>query len=172
MVINYIRRQKNDIVCLDTIAKYLFYILIIDFALESLDQIHRIYEADESFDILKILVRGKLFFTFFIMQIGIGTLIPLSVLGFLQFKKPKEKIRKIIYLLISVCVLIGIFFMRWNVVIGGQLFSKSFYGFTSYKVNLIGGRDVLLSLLWFIVPFIILTFLLWLLPPWKKATHE
>ncbi len=171
MVINYFRKKKIDIFCLDTIAKFLFYILIIDFALESLDQIHRIYVADESFDILKLLVRGKLFFTFFIMQIGVGTFIPLSVLGFLQFKKPKERIRKFIYLFISLCVLVGIFFMRWNVVIGGQLFSKSFYGFTSYKVDLIGGKDVMFSLLWFIVPFFILAFLLWLLPPWKKAPH-
>jgi len=168
MVISYLRKQKTDILCLDTITKFLFYILIIDFTLESLDQIHRIYVADESFDILQILVRGKLFVTFFILQIGIGTLLPLGVLGYLQFKKPKEKVRKVIYFLISICVLVGIFFMRWNVVIGGQLFSKSFYGFTSYKVDLIGGRDVILSLTWFIVPFIILTFLLWLLPPWKK----
>ena len=169
MVINFVRKKKNDILCLDTIAKYLFYILIIDFTLESLDQIHRIYEADESFDILKLLVHGKLFFTFFIMQIGVGTVFPLVVMGILQFKKPSEKIRKRLYLLVSSAVLIGIFYMRWNVVIGGQLFSKSFYGFTSYKVNLIGGADVYLSLLWFIVPFFILAFLLWLLPPWKKA---
>lgn len=169
MVINYLRREKSNILTLDTIAKYLFYILIIDFALESLDQIHRIYEADESFDILKLLVRGKLFFTFFIMQIGVGVVIPLSVLGLFQFIKPKERIRKIFYFIISICVLVGIFYMRWNVVIGGQLFSKSFYGFTSYKVNLIGGMDFYLSLLWFIVPFFILAFLLWLLPPWKKA---
>lgn len=168
---NFIRKKKNDVVCLDTIAKFLFYILIIDFALESLDQIHRIYEADESFDILKILVRGKLFFTFFIMQIGVGTFIPLATLGFLQFKKPAEKIRKYIYLFISIIVLIGIFFMRWNVVIGGQLFSKSFYGFTSYKVDLVGSVDVLMAVAIFILPFLILTFLLWLLPPWKKAPH-
>jgi Ni/Fe-hydrogenase subunit HybB-like protein len=170
MCVSYFRKQKIDMNALDTIAKYLFYILIIDFTLESLDQIHRIYEADESFDILKILVRGKLFFTFFIMQIGVGVLIPGTALAFLQFKKPRERIRKILYLLISIFVLVGIFFMRWNVVIGGQLFSKSFYGFTSYKVNLIGGSDVTLSLLWFIVPFFILAVLLWLLPPWKK--HE
>ena len=86
MVVSYLRKQKIDMNALDTIAKYLFYILIIDFTLESLDQIHRIYEADESFDILKILVRGKLFFTFFIMQIGVGVVIPLATLGFLQFK--------------------------------------------------------------------------------------
>lgn len=172
MLINYIRRQKTDIFCLDTIAKYLFYILILDFTLESLDQIHRIYEADESFDILQILIRGKLFTTFFIMQIGVGTIIPLLVLGFLQFKKPAERIRKILYLMVSALVLVGIFFMRWNVVIGGQLFSKSFYGFTSYKVNLIGGKDVTLSMLWLFVPFLILAFLLWLLPPWKKHASE
>lgn len=176
MIINYVRKVKSDIICLDTIAKYLFYILILDFTLESLDQIHRIYEADESFDILSLLIRGKLFTTFFIMQIGIGTFIPLAILGFMQFKRLreriKERIRKFIYLGISIFVLMGIFFMRWNVVIGGQLFSKSFYGFTSYKVNLIGGRDVTLSLLWFVVPFIILIFLLWLLPPWKKHAED
>ncbi|MFH0999649.1 MAG: NrfD/PsrC family molybdoenzyme membrane anchor subunit [Bacteroidota bacterium] len=172
MVINYIRRRTNDMLCLDTIAKYLFYILILDFTLESLDQVHRIYEADESFDILKLLVHGKLFFTFFIMQIGLGTILPLVVLGILQFKKPKERIRRILYFITSILVLIGIFYMRWNVVIGGQLFSKSFYGFTSYKVNLIGGLDFYLSLIWFIVPFFILAFLLWLLPPWKKSQQH
>ena len=121
------------------------------------------------FDILKILVHGKLFFTFFIMQIGVGVVIPLSVLGYFQFVKTKEKIRRTLYLITSICVLIGIFYMRWNVVIGGQLFSKSFYGFTSYKVDLVAGPDFWYSLLWFVVPFGILAFLLWLLPPWKKS---
>lgn len=171
MVLNFIRKQKNDILCLDTAAKFLFYILIIDFALESLDQIHRIYEADESFDIIKLLMGSKLFFTFFVMQIFVGVFFPLTVLGFLQFVKPEEKIRKILYFVSAVAVLVGIFYMRYNVVIGGQLFSKSFYGFTSYKVDLIGGTDILLSGLLFIVPFLILAFLLWLLPPWKKAPH-
>ncbi|MFK5857610.1 MAG: polysulfide reductase NrfD [Bacteroidota bacterium] len=172
MGVTYLRKQKIDMNALDTIAKYLFYILIVDFTLESLDQIHRIYEADESFDILKILVHGKLFFTFFIMQIGVGVIIPVVTLGILQFKTPRKKIRKIIYWIISICVLVGIFYMRWNVVIGGQLFSKSFYGFTSYKVDLIGGASAWLSVLWFILPFFILAILLWLLPPWKKIKDE
>jgi len=168
MAVSYLRKQKIDMNTLDTIGKYLFYILIIDFSLESLDQVHRIYVADESFDILEILVHGKLFVTFFILQIGIGTLIPLATLAFLQFKKPSDKVRKIIYAAVSVFVLIGIFYMRYNVVIGGQLFSKSFYGFTSYKANILYDTDALLLLILFIVPFFILTFLLWLLPPWKK----
>lgn len=171
MLVSYLRKQNIDMTALDTIGKYLFYILIIDFSLESLDQVHRIYVADESFDILEILVHGKLFFTFFILQIGFGTLIPLATLAFLQFKKPSDRVRKIMYAATSILVLIGIFYMRYNVVIGGQLFSKSFYGFTSYKANVLYDTDALLSLILFIIPFGILAFLLWLLPPWKKLAH-
>jgi predicted membrane protein len=66
----------------------------------------------------------------------------------------------------------GIFFMRWNVVIGGQVFSKSFLGFQNYKPGLIGAEGFLMALIWIILPFIILAFLLWLLPPWKKQLEE
>ena len=36
--------------------------------------------------------------------------------------------------LAAALTLVGIFAMRWNVVIGGQLFSKSFLGYTTYKM--------------------------------------
>lgn len=172
MAVSFLRKQKIDMLALDTIAKYLFYILILDFTLEGLDQIHRIYEAEESFEILELLVHGKLFITFFIFQLFLGTIIPLVSLGTLQVYKPKEKTRRLIYLASSLLVLFGVFFMRWNVVIGGQLFSKSFYGFTDYKLNLIGSEGLLMSIAWVIIPFFILAFLLWLLPPWKKIHDE
>lgn len=169
MAVTWFRRQKIDMAALDSIAKFLFYILILDFTMEGLDQIHRIYEAEESFEILYLLVHGQLFYTLFIFQILLGTLVPLVSLGILQLYKPKALIRRIIYFTCSILVLFGIFFMRYNVVIGGQLFSKSFYGFTDYKVRMAGSEGLLLSLVWVIVPFFILAFLLWLLPPWKKT---
>src|SRR5208282_2820744 len=49
MITCRMRRVAIDMRCLDTIAKYLFYTFVIDFSLEMLDLIHRIYEADESF---------------------------------------------------------------------------------------------------------------------------
>ena len=168
IILSKIRKINIDYKCLDTIARYLFYILIMDFTLEGLDQIHRIYEAEESFEALHNLVMGKLYFTLFFMQIFAGTLIPLVLLGTLQFYKAKEKVRRIIYIVSASLILIGVFFMRWNVVIGGQLFSKSFYGYTSYKIGLIGSEGYLMSSLWLIIPLLILAFLLWLLPPWKK----
>jgi Ni/Fe-hydrogenase subunit HybB-like protein len=171
MAISWIRKVKIDMACLDEVGKYLFYVLVFDFTLESLDQVHRIYEAEESFEILHLLVTGKLTYTLFIFQGLLGTIVPLLILGFFRMHKPKESIRKPMYLITSILVLMGIFFMRWNVVIGGQLFSKSFLGFTSFKLGLIGAEGFLMALFWMILPFCILAFLLWLLPPWKKHSE-
>lgn len=168
MVISLLRRVPIDMECVDTIGRYLLYALILDFSLESLDQIHRFYEAEESFEIISLLMSGKLYITLIIVQVLVGTIIPLATLGLLQVYKPSDRKRRLIYFMDGVLVLVGIFAMRWNVVIGGQLFSKSFYGFTAYKIDLIGREGFLVSLGIMILPFVILGALLWLLPPWKK----
>jgi len=172
MIVSFFRKKTVDLNVLDTIGKYLFFILILDFTLESLDQIHRIYEAEESFEIIKLLVSGKLYLTLFVAQGLVGTIIPLITLVFLQFYKHKIKLQKTMYFIVSILVLIGVYSMRWNVVIGGQLFSKSFSGFTSFKVGLIGLDGTLMAIFWLVLPIGILTFLLWLLPPWKMVKEE
>jgi predicted membrane protein len=128
--------------------------------------------AEESFEIIKLLVSGKLYLTLFVAQGLVGTLIPLITLVFLQFYKHKIKLRKTMYFIVSILVLIGVYSMRWNVVIGGQLFSKSFAGFTSFKLGLIGLDGTLMAAFWLILPIGILSFLLWLLPPWKMVETE
>ena len=172
MVISYIRKKPIELDVLNAIGKYLFFVLILDFTLEGLDQIQRIYEAEESFEIIKLLVSGKLYLTLFVAQGLVGTIIPLITLVFLQFYKHKIKLRKTMYLIVSILVLIGVYSMRWNVVIGGQLFSKSFSGFTSFKLGLIGLDGTLMAAFWLILPLGILTFLLWLLPPWKMVEEK
>jgi len=169
IAISYFRKKTTELIVLDSIGKYLFFILILDFTLEALDQVHRIYEAEESFEIIKLLVSGKLYLTLFVSQGLIGTLIPLLMLAFLQFYKGRIKLRKTMYLVVYSLVLVGVYSMRWNVVIGGQLFSKSFAGFTSFKVGLIGLDGTLMAAFWLLLPIGILTFLLWLLPPWKMV---
>jgi predicted membrane protein len=73
------------------------------------------------------------------------------------------------YMMAGGLTLIGIFAMRWNVVIGGQLFSKSFLGYTSYKLQL-GAREGFLSAAaLMLLPFAILLILVKLLPPWQDG---
>ena len=42
----------------------------------------------------------------------------------------------------------GVLAMRWNVVIGGQLFSKSLRGFMSYKMEFAGHEGLALRRVW------------------------
>lgn len=172
MIISYFRKKVVELNVLDAIGKYLFFVLILDFTLEGLDQIQRIYEAEESFEIIKLLVSSKLYLTLFVSQGLIGTIIPLISLAFLQFYKHQIRLKKTMYFITGILVLIGVYSMRWNVVIGGQLFSKSFSGFTSFKVGLIGLDGTLMAAFWLLLPVAILAFLLWLLPPWKMAKEE
>ena len=135
MLTSWLRNHPIDMPCLDTIAKYLLYVFLIDFSLEMLDLIHRIYEADESFRALDFMVHTKLFFSQIILQIYLGTLLPIGLLALTQVVKLKDAVRKRIYAAAGLLTMVGIFAMRWNVVIGGQLFSKSFLGYTTYKVE-------------------------------------
>ena len=61
MAIMQLRGLAIDMRCVDTIARYLFYTFVIDFSLEMLDLIHRIYEADESFRTLDFMVHTRLY---------------------------------------------------------------------------------------------------------------
>ncbi len=64
--------------------------------------------------------------------------------------------------------MIGIFAMRWNVVIGGQLFSKSFLGYTTYKMGFVTREGLLPAIALSILPFVILWVLVKVLPPWHE----
>ena len=54
------------------------------------------------------------------------------MLGIVSLWKLKESTRNTLGIISSVLLLIQVLAMRWNVVVGGQLFSKSLRGFTSY----------------------------------------
>ncbi len=168
MAIAKLRKQKIDISCVDTIAMYLFYTFIIDFSLEMLDLIHRIYEADESFRSLNFLVHTQLYIPHIVIQICLGTLTPIVLLGITQVVKLPEIVRKRIYSVAGCLTLIGIFAMRWNVVIGGQLFSKSFLGYTTYKMGLVTKEGLLVAVALTILPLVFLWVLVKLLPPWPE----
>ena len=173
IVLNWWRRAVIDMRCVDAVARYLLYAFLVDFALEMLDLIHRIYEADESFRALDFMVHTKLFLSQIVLQILVGTLVPVVTLGVLQVVGMAPRVRLKAYVGVTVLTLIGIFAMRWNVVIGGQLFSKSFLGYTTYKLGFATREGLLPAIILMILPFGILSVLLRILPPWEDAhRHE
>jgi Ni/Fe-hydrogenase subunit HybB-like protein len=168
MVASRKRGTPIDMRCLDTIARYLLYAFIIDFSLEMLDLIHRIYESGESFKSLDFMVHTRLYVPHILVQIIFGTLLPIFLLGLVQLVRLREGVRKGLYIAAGLLTLMGIFAMRWNVVIGGQLFSKSFLGYTTYKLEFATREGLLPSIIILILPFLILWVLVKLLPPWER----
>jgi predicted membrane protein len=137
-----------------------------------LDLLHRIYEADESFHTLDFMVQTRLYTSHILVQIVLGTVAPIALLALTQVLALTERARRGLYVTAAMLTLVGIFAMRWNVVIGGQLFSKSFLGYTTYKLDFATREGLLPALLVLVLPFLILWALVRLLPPWPAAAER
>jgi predicted membrane protein len=174
MVLSWIRRKAVDMKCLDTMAMFLFYALVVDAAIEGLDWIHRVYSAEEGFQVMQWMAREKLFYTLNVGQATMGTLVPLLLLGILQLirKRVPEVARRRMYFSSALLILVGVLAMRWNVVIGGQLFSKSLRGVMSYKMEFAGLEGWLMGALLLALPFVILTIMVKLFLSEKLPSHS
>jgi predicted membrane protein len=67
-------------------------------------------------------------------------------------------------------LLLQVLFMRWNVVIGGQLISKSLRGFTEYFPGLWDKEGIIVSFLIILVPFLLLYLFDKVFPFFKEKT--
>lgn len=172
MIITLLRLERPDMRCLDRLAEFLLYAVIVDFSLETLDFIHRLYESEESIKILSQLIFSKLFISLVVMQVLLGTVVPAVGLAHFRFSRYPEELRRLAYFLAAIMIQIGIFSTRWNVVIGGQLFSKSLRGLTVYKMELMGVEGLVMSMIFLILPVIILYVLLKIFPPWRVASSD
>ncbi|KAB2822986.1 MAG: oxidoreductase, partial [Candidatus Dadabacteria bacterium] len=86
--------------------------------------------AVKSWDVLRSVIYGKDFTSIFLLQYGLGNLVP-----FIIFLSPGLTIRRTVIGVLL--VLFGVFMMRWNVVIGGQAFSLTFAGYMHYHLPII-----------------------------------
>ena len=152
-------------------SKYLLLFLVLAITLELLDLIFRGYTATKSWDVLRSVIYERDFQDIFIMQYGIGNLIPLIL-----FLIPGLTIRRSV--LAVLLVLFGVFMMRWNVVIGGQAFSLTFAGYMHYHLPIIPHdwetfkEGLFGALAVFASPFVLFYFIAKIFPVFEpKAAH-
>jgi len=168
MVTTMFRWKQFDMKCLNKLGELLLYAMIIDFSLELLDFVQRLYESEESIHILSQMISSRLFLSLIITQILIGTVVPMVFLVISRFSKFNDELKRMLFFMAAILVQIGIFSTRWNIVVGGQLFSKSLRGLTVYKLELMGLEGVITAIVLLIMPFVILFILTKLLPPWLE----
>jgi len=172
MVITMFRGKKLDMLCLDRLADFLLYAVIVDFSLEMLDFIHRLYQSEDSIHIISELIKTKLFISLIIVQILLGIIVPVGMIVLVKFFKYQDELRRLVYFVAALLIQMGIFGTRWNVVIGGQLFSKSFRGLTAYKMELLGMEGLFVALGFLVLPFIILYLVTRVFSPWEEGQEQ
>src|SRR5512134_1933135 len=176
MVITPLAGGKIDMKCVDKAVDFLFYAVIVDFSLEVVEFIHRVYQSEEEIKILSEMLMSKLFMSLIVIQVMLGMILPLGLISMTKIFRKRfalnEDLRKMLYFISVLLIQFGIFATRWNVVIGGQMFSKSFRGLTTYKMEFGGLEGLLYALALLMLPVVILTVLLKVLPPWKEMLAE
>lgn len=145
--------------CVSALASWLWFFLILTITLEQLELIVMAYERSESWIIVSQLLTTRLAFSYVTVQMIVGGLIPLILLAVvvLMNRYLHDKVRNTLATVAALLCLLQVFAMRWNIVIGGQLLSKSLRGLRSpFEPEIFGREGVLMAIALFVAPFVIL----------------
>ncbi|MFH0792857.1 MAG: NrfD/PsrC family molybdoenzyme membrane anchor subunit, partial [bacterium] len=109
--------------CVQSISRWLWLFVIVTVSMELLEITTLAYERSEEWLVIGPLLSTKLAFSFIGVQMVFGSLIPILLLGIVVLMRPylTDPLRNTIAFLASLILLIQVFAMRWNVVIGGQI---------------------------------------------------
>jgi Ni/Fe-hydrogenase subunit HybB-like protein len=156
------------------LARWLWFFLILTITLELLEIIMLAYEKSEAWHIVSQLLTTRLEFSFITIQMVVGGLIPFILLGIVVMmdKYLHERLRNTLCIASSILLLIQVFAMRWNIVIGGQLLSKSLRGLRSpYSPEVFGREGVLMAIALMLLPFVLLWLFNRVLPIFGDDAH-
>lgn len=154
--------------CVKAMATWLFGFLFIDLALEGLEILSMAYEAEESWEVVRGLF-DRIAVSFFGIQLLLGAVIPLLLLGYVSIGSLPRRAATVIATVAAALVVTGVFAMRWNVVVGGQLISKSLRGYVEYEWIWGGREGVFMAAFILTLPFFLFSAFAKLLPPWVPA---
>jgi len=154
--VTWLRKIPVNQPTLDTMARFLWGFMIIAVVLELMEVLSLAYEQTERWAVLRDLILGRLFVTYVVFQLLVCSLGPFLFLSIICLFRIPRRISNSLLFISSVLLLTQVLLMRWNVVIGGQLLSKSYRGFTSYLPGIFEKEGLLIAAIIFIVPFLLL----------------
>jgi predicted membrane protein len=168
VLIKTFTRRFVDMECVRTLIKFLWGCFILDFVFEMLEIFSHAYMATHHWEALRELYWGPLYNTFWVAQVGIFSLIPFVGLGVLSLVKLPDGIVKFFGSLLSFMLLVQVILMRWNVVIGGQLMSKSEHGHTVFHPGWFEKEGILVAIIIMVLPVVFLFILSKVFPFWLE----
>jgi len=161
-----LRRVPIDPPCLKVMAYSLWGFMMFTLLLEGVEFASLVYRGREGYDVIMQFVEGPLLVPFFILQFGIGSVLPLAVITFFIWRGANDRALVVGVTASAILVLLAVLMMRYNVVIGGQEISKTGKGLLAYHPPLLGREGLLAAAVVLILPPILLSVLVRFLPPW------
>jgi predicted membrane protein len=152
--IKWRRREDYDYPLVRKFMAFLWGMFILDYALEVLELAFVVYERGHHWSQVEPLLKGPLYHSYFVGQMGILSFVPLLVLGYVVLSSIRG--RMMVHLANFGCLLLlfQVLVMRFNVVIGGQLISKSERGFVDFHWEILGKEGVLTALALLAAPIV------------------
>lgn len=160
--------REIDHDCVRSLGGLLAGFLLIDLTLEGLEVLSMAYEQEQSWPIVRGLI-ARLAPSYLGIQITLGAVVPLLILGTVSLTRMRQGLATFLTAVASVLVCVGVFAMRWNVVVGGQMISKSLRGYVQYQWIWGGREGILMAGLIMCIPFVLFGVLAFLLPPWVES---
>ncbi len=166
-----IRKVKSlpiDHGCIVTLIKTLTGFFILAFSFEMLEVFSHSYLKTGYHHMVEGLLNGPLASSFWFWQVKIGSVLPLLLLGFMGIFKLRSHLYNFLAAGVSAILLVQVLIMRWNVVIGGQLMSKSARGYTEFHPLWFGKEGIIAVIIVMAIPFGILFVLGKIFPFWAE----
>lgn len=161
-----LRRIPVDLACLKGMAYTLWGFAMLTIVLEGLEFASLIYKGREGIEMIIEYVTGPLVIPFFVVQFAIGAVTPILLLSYMFWRGTTGKALIVGATVSALLVLLSVWMMRWNVVIGGQEIAKTGKGLLSYDMLIFHREGLLTAVSLIVAPLITLWVMVRLLPPW------
>ena len=167
-----VRKVPIEVDCVKGLAYTVWAFIMVALLLEALEFANIVYKGREGVDMIMEFVKGPLLVPYFVLQFGVGAVTPLLILSYMIWRGTTGRALVFGVTLSACLVLLSVFMMRWNVVIGGQEISKTGKGLLSYHLPFFGQEGALMALVLTLAPIAVLLGMIRLFPPWHdKAGH-
>ncbi len=164
-----IRKVSVDLACLKVMAYALWGFMMFTLLIEGVEFLSLVYRGREGYEVIMEFVKGPLIIPFFVLQFGLGSVLPLIIITFMIWRGTSGTALVVGITGCAILVLLAVLMMRYNVVIGGQEISKTGKGLIYYHPPLFGREGLLAAGIVLAVPMILLAILVRLFPPWEEA---
>ncbi len=172
ILIRRFKKRTLDTACIRTSINTLTGFFILAFTFEMLEVFSHSYLKSGYHHMVEGLLNGPLASSFWLWQVKICSVIPLFLLGLLCLVPLKNHIYNRVAGAVSALLLLQVLIMRWNVVIGGQLMSKSARGYVEFHPEWFDKEGIIAVMVVMAIPFIILFILGKIFPFWTEETDN